>query len=262
MSEGVHPLVDVCRVLEEDAELRDAIPASQRAQAVGECIARARTLRPGRWQTTGAPDGDAFGLLVVRGLIVRRVDVEGRFGSELLGDGDLLRPWQEDEPGETLSVTPAWRVIEPTRIALLDGQFARRASRYPQIGARLIGRALRRSRNLAVNMAIVHRTRVDVRLHMVLWHLAGRWGRVRPDGVSVPLHLTHSVLADLVAARRPTVTSALAELARQDLVYAGEDGWLLTGPPPGALLALEALPPALGQPRIAPGAQRRTLSGR
>ena len=81
-----------------------------------------------------------------------------------------------------------------------------------------MGRALERSRSLAINMAIIHQARVNVRLLMLLWHLADRWGRVRSEGVALPLHLTHSVLADLVAARRPTVTSALSELARQELV--------------------------------------------
>jgi CRP-like cAMP-binding protein len=90
-----------------------------------------------------------------------------------------------------------------------------------------------RSRQLAVNMAIVHQARVDVRLHLLFWQLAGRWGRVRSDGVVVPLRLTHTVLADLVAARRPTVTSALSDLSRRGLVRAISDGWLLSGPPPG-----------------------------
>jgi CRP/FNR family cyclic AMP-dependent transcriptional regulator len=50
-------------------------------------------------------------------------------------------------------------------------------------------------------MAIVDQAHVDVRLRMLLWHLADRWGRVRPDRVIVSLPLTHTVLADLVAAR-------------------------------------------------------------
>jgi DNA-binding GntR family transcriptional regulator len=41
------------------------------------------------------------------------------------------------------------------------------------------------------------------------------------------------VLADLVAARRPTVTSALSDLSRRGLVRAVGEGWLLSGPPPG-----------------------------
>jgi hypothetical protein len=80
---------------------------------------------------------------------------------------------------------------------------------------------------------------------MLFWHLAARWGRVRSDGVSLPLRLTHNVLADLAAARRPTVTTALSELANSDLVRAVEDGWLLFGEPPGELLELAPIPKSL-----------------
>jgi CRP/FNR family transcriptional regulator, cyclic AMP receptor protein len=127
-------------------------------------------------------------------------------------------------------------VIETTRLAVLDEHFARRLVRYPELVGRLVGRAVMRCRHLAVNMAIVHQARVDVRLHMLFWHLAGRWGRVRSDGTLLPLRLTHSVLADLVAARRPTVTSALSDLSRRGVVSYVDDGWLLIGEPPGELL--------------------------
>jgi CRP/FNR family cyclic AMP-dependent transcriptional regulator len=78
----------------------------------------------------------------------------------------------------------------------------------------------------------------DDRLHLLFWHFAGRWGRVRGDGVLLPFRLTHTVLADLVAARRPTVTSALSDLSRRGLVRAMDDGWLLVGDPPGAIGSL------------------------
>jgi hypothetical protein len=244
MSGATRTHSQVCRVLEQDSDLAEAIPAAHRAQAIRECVARTTVIGAGRWQAANLDvQGEGVGLLVLQGLLVRRVDVEGRFGSELLGEGDLLRPWQEEEP-PTLSVSSGWRVIEPARVAVLDEQFALRAARYPQLMGRLVGRALQRARFLAVNMAIVHQARVDVRLHMILWHLAGRWGRVRGDGVSLSLRLTHNVLADLVAARRPTVTSALADLAKHDLVHVTAEGWLLTGPPPGELLELETIPAA------------------
>jgi CRP-like cAMP-binding protein len=88
-------------------------------------------------------------------------------------------------------------------------------------------------------MAIIHQARVNVRLHMMLWHLAERWGRVGSEGVLLPLALTHAVLSDLVAARRPTVTTALAELYRQELVRDLPRGWLLLGEPPGELLVAQ-----------------------
>ena len=130
-------------------------------------------------------------------------------------------------------------MLEPTRLALLDEAAARRFSAYPQLTGRLVARALERSRHLSVNMAIIHQARVTVRLHMLFWHLADRWGRVRSDGVVVPIQLTHAVLADLVAARRPTVTTSLSDLARQGLVVVRDRGWLLSGEPPGELLAIQ-----------------------
>jgi len=234
-----HVSSEVCRVLEEDGELAEAVPAEWRELAVKECLARTISLPAGPWRAsqTGV-SGEGIGLLVLQGLLIRRVGVDGRFGAELLGAGDLLRPWQgEDEP-PMLPITTGWRVIEPTRMAVLDEPFARRMARYPPLSGHLVGRALQRSRNLALNMAIVHQARVDVRLHMLFWHLAGRWGRVRSDCVNLPLALTHNVLADLAAARRPTVTSALSELARQNLVRQSADGWRLYGAPPGELLEL------------------------
>jgi CRP-like cAMP-binding protein len=235
----------ICHVLLEDPELGEAIPEADRARAVEACVARTARLPAGRW----APRGDSalqdgIGLLVLEGLLIRRVGIDGRFGAELLGEGDLLRPWQGEDAAPTLSRTTGWRVLHPSRVAVLDAAVERRFSAFPSLTGRLVGRALERARCLAVNMAIVHQARVNVRLHMLLWHLADRWGRVGVDGVILPLHLTHTVLADLVAARRPTVTSSLTELSRSGLVISTGEGWLLTGDPPGELLEIHdfALP--------------------
>jgi len=94
---------------------------------------------------------------------------------------------------------------------------------------------------LDVPIGTVHQPRVDMRLHMLFWHLADRWGRVRADGTIVPLRLSHSVLADLVAARRPTVSSALSDLAERELVRPLDEGWLLSGEPPAELLEVQAI---------------------
>jgi CRP-like cAMP-binding protein len=129
-------------------------------------------------------------------------------------------------------------VLESSRIAVLDLGFAHQIAPFPEIHAQVVARALRRSRQLAVNMAIVHEPRVETRLHMLLWHLAHRWGTIRPNGAFVPLRLTHAVLADHVAARRPTVSAGLGVLEKSRLVSHERDGWLLHGPPPGELEAV------------------------
>jgi CRP/FNR family transcriptional regulator, cyclic AMP receptor protein len=230
-----------CRVLERDPDLAEAIPQPLRERAIEECLAREISVPPGRWQAAMAAPAAAsgIGLLVLDGLLIRRVGIEGRFGSELLGEGDLLRPWQDEHESPMLTVTTGWRVLAPTRLAVLDEAFQACLASYPGLGGRLVARATERARNLAVNMAIVHQARVDVRLHMLFWHLAARWGRVRPGEVRLPLRITHAVLAEIAAARRPTVTSALSELARRGLVVPSDDGgWLLCGDPPGQLLAV------------------------
>jgi CRP/FNR family transcriptional regulator, cyclic AMP receptor protein len=233
------PSRSVCLVLREDSDLAESVPPARRERATRECAAREVRIAAGRWDGTSPADPHALGLLVMEGLVVRKVGVDGRAGAELLGEGDLLRPWQEDSEPLTLRWTSEWRVLEAARVAVLDEQFARVAGRYPGLVARLMARTVQRSRHLAVNLAIVHHARVDVRLHLLLWYLAGRWGRVRGDGVTVPIRLTHAVLADLVAARRPTVTSALTDLGRQGLVRPVDEGWLLAGQPPGELAGID-----------------------
>jgi CRP-like cAMP-binding protein len=190
-----------------------------------------------RWE----PDEEAaaarggIGLLVLEGVLVRRVGREGRFGAELLGPGDVLRPWQHDGEDATLPFETSFRVVERLQMAQLDLRFTARLAPYPEVVGNLVGRAMQRSRTLAVNMAIAHHTRVDRRLLMLLWHLADRWGRVTAGGIRVPLNVTHQVLADLVASRRPSVTTALTELEQEGRLARFEGGWLLLGEPPAEL---------------------------
>jgi CRP-like cAMP-binding protein len=161
----------------------------------------------------------------------RRVVVPERGRSlELLGPGDLLRPWQEDSPSFS---EVSWTVVEPTRIAVLDESFATRARRAPKLMETLTERALRRLHRLAVGAAIANTVGVEERLLLVLWQLAELRGRKAPGGTLLPLRLSHQTLADLVGARRPTVTLALRTLAERGLLQRHESGgWLLTGDPP------------------------------
>jgi CRP/FNR family transcriptional regulator, cyclic AMP receptor protein len=227
-----------CHVLREDPELADAIPPERREQAIVECTAPELWIQPGPWGGRGSLGfRGGIGVLVLGGLMIRRVGIEGRYGAELIGEGDLLRP-NDETISPLLPLTTNWSIVLPTRLAALDSGFEQRVGKYPELTHGLVARAIQRSRNLAVNMAIVHQARVDVRLHMLLWHLAARWGRVRSDGTVLKLRLTHAVLADLVAARRPTVTTALSELAKRGVVRTDGETWILSGEAPGELLTL------------------------
>lgn len=230
-------MAGTCLILAEDPELSEHLSGERAARAMRDCVARCVELPAGPW----SPPEDAatlalgIGLLILDGLVVRHVGVAGRFGAELLGEGDVMCPWQWEDGNSTLPRAGRWRVLQTCRIAVLDAEFTHRLARYPEIVSSLFTRSLQRARHIAVNMAIVQQPRIDIRLHMLFWELADRWGTVRQDGVHVPIQITHATLADLVAARRPTVTKALGELAeREAVLWTGED-WLLPGEPPAEL---------------------------
>jgi hypothetical protein len=178
---------------------------------------------------------DHVGLLIIDGILSRELVVADHVSAELLGPGDLVRPWQPASRTGLLPVDAVWTVLSPLTVAVLDRRFAAEVTRYPEITAALFDRLSERSLRLATTQAISQLTRVDRRLKALFWHLAERWGRVSGDGVIVPLALTHRILGQLVGARRPTVSTALSELAeREELVRRPDGSWLLRGDPPDA----------------------------
>lgn len=227
----------VVRLLERDRELGEDLDPVRLAAATEQARAPVITVPRGPWRPPEWPRSVRMGagLLILDGMILRRVGVEGRYGAELLSVGDLLRPWQREDLGSSLRRKLCWHVLDRAKVAILDIEVMQRLTDYPEIQSRLVARALRRSRRLALYIAIVHQPKVEARLHMLLWHLADRWGTVRPDGVMMPVRLTHETLAELIAARRPTVSSAIGALERAEVIERTSEGWLLHGPPPGEL---------------------------
>jgi CRP-like cAMP-binding protein len=127
-------------------------------------------------------------------------------------------------------------VLEATRLAVLDHKLVLRMNPWPQLGLELFARGTRRAHALAVVLAIAHHPRVEDRLLLTLWNVAERWGRVRADGIVVPLPLSHQRLADLIGAHRPSVTTAIGKLTRSGALSRGSDGtWVLHGSPPDKL---------------------------
>jgi CRP/FNR family cyclic AMP-dependent transcriptional regulator len=225
-------------ILDADPELADLLPESERERARRETQTRVRALSQGAWNVTDSmePDSHHRGFVLIDGLITREVEVLGRRCVELLGEGDVIRPWAWDEEGSHVKAEVGWEVLEPTRMAVLDQRLIVRMTPWPQLGLELFSRGTRRAHSLAVSLAIAHHQRVDDRLLLTLWHLAERWGRVLPDGIAVPLPLSHQRLADLIGAHRPAVTSAMGELARSGAISRRDDRtWMLHGTPPAEL---------------------------
>jgi CRP/FNR family cyclic AMP-dependent transcriptional regulator len=134
-----------------------------------------------------------------------------------------------NEADQLLACDVGWRALTPVRFALLDRAFAKRVRFWPQLTQALLARAGRRVINLDVQRAISAQPRLEVRLALLLWHLAGRWGKVEPGGIRLPVPLTHQLLGQLVAAERPSVSHALARLAQTGLVTGHGDEWHLHG---------------------------------
>ena len=220
-------------VFDGDVELAELVPAEHREAARQASVTTVVDVGPGRWNARREADRarDGYGLLVLEGVLLRRVGTAGRYGAELLAAGDLLRPWEFDGD-ESIGFETTWRVLSTTRLAVLDQGWTERMGRYSAIGPALAGRAMARARRLAAMMAIAQQPRLDERLWMLFWELADRHGKVLPDGVYVDLPLTHEVLSYLVAARRPSVSGALTKLADQGRLRREGRRWVLHGDPP------------------------------
>jgi hypothetical protein len=226
------------RVFEEDRDLFAGLPPEGQLEARARAVAPMLRLARGRWDpgVGGLSDHDScLGLLVLEGLLVHSLVVASEPRSEVVGPGDVLRPWQEHDEVPSVPFRSAWEVVHPARLAFLDARFTAFACRWPKLVVAIVGRTIRRSHWLALQLAIADLRRVDDRLMLFFWHLADRWGRVRPDGVLVPVPVTHDVLAQLVCAQRPTVTSALKRLSDAGRISRRPDKtWLLAPEPPPA----------------------------
>jgi CRP/FNR family transcriptional regulator, cyclic AMP receptor protein len=234
----VGSLTNLISIVDADADLANLLDEHERERAQREALTRVRHLSVGEWDAAGSiePDMHHRGFLIIEGLLSREVNVLDRECVELLGEGDVLRPWHWDPEGSHVHAEVGWVVLEPTQLAVLDHGLVSRMAPWPQLGVELFARGTRRAHSLAVALAIAHHQRVDDRLLLTLWHLAERWGRVGPEGISVPLPLSHQRLADLVGAHRPSVTTAMGALARSGAITRRDDGvWILHGAPPSEL---------------------------
>jgi hypothetical protein len=228
----------VMSLVDADPDLEDALEAGEREAARRGALARVRRLSPGTWDAAAchAPETHHRGFMIVDGLLSREVEIMGRRCVELLGHGDVMRPWSWDPDGAHVHAEIGWQALEPSRLLVLDPALVARIAPWPRLGVELYSRGIRRAHALAVALAIAHQPRVDHRLTLTLWHLAERWGRVHRDGVVVDLPLSHQRLADLVGAHRPSVTTAMGELSRAGALSRREGGaWVLHGSPPAEL---------------------------
>src|SRR4051795_12587511 len=118
------PLV---RVYDADPDLFLGVDDPHAAAA---SVAEVMRLERGSWRN-GLDNLDPrghFGLLILEGVLIRRVRFGRRPVLELVGPGDILRPWVGLGEDSALHLNSEWRVHERTDLAILDRRFASRVA--------------------------------------------------------------------------------------------------------------------------------------
>jgi CRP/FNR family transcriptional regulator, cyclic AMP receptor protein len=169
-------------------------------------------------------ESHAFAALLLTGMVTRSLAVGVRSALTLLGPGDLMTLSGTSQT-ELLSMRHEARA--DTEVALLGDHLLVAARRFPRLMAGIAVRMGEQHDRLAAQLVICQMPRVEDRIVALMWLLAETWGRVTGSGTAVPLMLTHDTIGELVGARRPTVTLALAHLAEEGRLIRQDRGWLL-----------------------------------
>jgi len=185
-------------------------------------------------------DHSAFGLLLLDGMLARRVVVSGTATLRLVGPGDVVSA--APAAASMLLADSGWRAAAPTRMAVLGREVLLAAHRAPRLVAGLQVRGAEQADRVMLQLAICQLPRVEDRVLSMLWLLAESWGQVTMHGTALRLHLTHETVGGLVGARRSTVTLALGQLTDDGAILRHERGWLLLQPPRTLQTAAEPQP--------------------
>ena len=225
-------MCEVVGLLDADADFASGVGEHELPLVRRRAVARAIELDRRGWgplEIPGAGDAGSLGLLVLDGLMIRRITIGKRPACELFGPGDVI-PTRDALPGcGPLAISVDWLALEKVRLANLDAAFARRIASWPSITSQLLDRVAERARHLSLAHAASRQPHIGARLMITFWLLAERWGRVGLDGVRVTLPVTHELLAVIVGSRRPTVSLALQRLSAAELlIRESSDRWLLS----------------------------------
>ena len=216
---------DLVSLLELDPDVGTGLEARPDGSQPHKVPVRILSLAPGAWTPPPERPGSVTALFVARGFLLRRRPIGERTVAQLVGPRDVFDPWvSADLPGAV-----SWSAATPVRVAVLDHRAFRAVNTVPELAAGLFRRLGENAEHAAALAAVVHLPRAEQRVLALLWRLVERWGRVRPDGYVLDLPLTHVMIGQLIGARRPTVSLALAQLAEEGkLTRLESGGWLLS----------------------------------
>ena len=210
-------------LLREEPDLAEGLSPEERALATRLLRTPVLEAPRGPWIPPDMDPVHSYGLLILEGLLIRDVRLGRAASAEVLGPGDILRPWSEPLLYNLAPPVNRMLVLHPARFAVLDPTVTALLSRWPALNVALSERLLRRARCMAVLLTASHFNVVEDRIITVLEHLASLWGRVTPDGIVIPFRLTQEHLALVVGAQRPTVSVALGRLKAAGRIERGAD---------------------------------------
>jgi CRP/FNR family cyclic AMP-dependent transcriptional regulator len=243
------------RLLDAEPDLASEMSPEELAEAQQHVVLPTITLDPGQWDVnelhkTHGVQGEVHGFLVLAGAVTIDLAIGGLVCTRLLTPGELILVdgWESD----SIPVRAGWTVLEPSTIAILDQRLIANACRWPGLMTAILKRAAQQVRHALLQQAISQLPRVEERLLALLWSIADRQGVVRATGVWVHLPVTHATLAQMIGARRPTVSLGLRALSDLGLITAQDRGWLLAPTSRDAFLAPTARPDVVE--RTDPGA--------
>lgn len=221
--------------------LLEQIPENRKLWVWRNLVVPTLHISAGPLDVTALPT-PAVGLMVLDGLMLRRLEVRSYVGAELIGESDLLRPWTYEGHVATIPAIADLYGLTELELAVLDERFLQVAARVPQLSIAIVERCVERSRMNSFFLATRAAVRIEERLLLTLWHLAERYGRVSTDGVVLRLpRVSHDLLAEMIGARRPSVTGAVNALEKRGLIARRDRRtWLLLGEPPEAFRELDS----------------------
>lgn len=236
---------NLVNVLQQDPDLARHLEPGRARLAKLKAFAPVMSLPKGLFPADETIPGESgtLGVLVLEGLALRAVSATAQPSLEVLGPGDVFRCEPARERDETVPSRVGWWGLRPARLAVLDASFVASMSEYPELIGELMGRMWRRSTASSLRLAIVQQPRLSVRLHLMLWHLADRFGRLEGHRAILPVPLCHTLLSWLVLASRPAVSRAMKELQRTGVIECCADGsWRLSSQTPEGFAQLAQLP--------------------
>src|SRR5436190_23136284 len=149
-------------LLELDPDLGQLLDDERVEAARRNLPVRVTGLPVGEWDGSrlAGTDPGNVGLLMVEGVMAREVVVGDTVSTELLGPGDVVRPWQLGADPELLHVGVRWNALSRVRLAVLDRRIGAALAHYPEVNAVLIDRLSERAQRVAVVHAISQMHRV------------------------------------------------------------------------------------------------------